>query len=252
MSGVPHTGTLGLALLDRPSVPALVVAVGALVAGWAFHLWSDRPLPTVDPGDTSPIGDRRPDPIPGQRLETPAVVALLTNGFEVPRSAITATAVDLAARGWIRLGIVDDELVVITRGQGAAGDALQTYEQHVLGHLSARAFNDVTSAGTLAISQYRLDRRWRQRFAHAVADHAHALGLSQRRHGFASLAPGLAAAAVAAIALTVRDHPWHGLRFRRLVAASRGRACRHRRHCRARLAHLRARRRRRRTAHSAR
>jgi hypothetical protein len=129
------------------------------------------------------------------------VVALLTNGFRVPASAITATALDLASRGWVRLAVVDDELVVVTRGQGAAGDSLQPYEQQVLSHLMSRAFNDVSSAGTLAMSQHRLDRRWRTRFGHAVAAHAQSLGLSVRRFDVASIAPGAIAAGVGVIAL---------------------------------------------------
>ena len=141
-------------------------------------------------------------PIDGRPLESPAVVALLTNGFRVPTSAITATALDLASRGWVRLAVIDDELVVVTRGQGAAGDSLQPYEQHVLSHLMSRAFNDVSSAGTLAMSQHRLDRRWRTRFGHAVAAHAQSLALSARRFEITSIAPGAVAAATGVIALT--------------------------------------------------
>jgi hypothetical protein len=146
--------------------------------------------------------DRRPDPIDGDAFETPAVVALLTNGFRVPASAITATTLDLAARGWVRLAVVDDELVVVTRGQGRAGDSLRPYEQQMLSHLMSRAFNDVSSAGTLAMSQHRLDHRWRTRFGHAVAAHAQSLGLCTRRFEWGAVVPGAIASAVALIALT--------------------------------------------------
>jgi hypothetical protein len=196
------SGGVAFALFDRPSTPALVVAISAVVAGWAFHMWSDRPI-AISEAELADAGDdRRPHPLHGHAIETPAVVALLTNGFSVPSSAITATALDLAARGWVRLSIVDDELVVVTRGQGLAGDVLLPYEQHVLGHLASRAFNDVCSASTLAMSQHRLDRRWRQRFSHAVAAHAQLLGLTVRRHRVATVAPGAVAAAIAVIALT--------------------------------------------------
>lgn len=191
-----------VALVDRPHTGSLAVAVIATLAGWAYHLWSElatRPAGAVAADDAP---DQKPAPIDGQALEPPAVVALLTNGFRVPASAITATALDLASRGWVRLAVVDDELVVVTRGQGAAGDSLQPYEQQVLSHLMSRAFNDVSSAGTLAMSQHRLDRRWRTRFGHAVAAHAQSLGLSARRFEMASIAPGAIAAAAAVIALT--------------------------------------------------
>jgi hypothetical protein len=191
-----------VALVDRPHTPSLTIAALATVAGWLYHLWcqyATRPAPAVAPEDAP---DLKPPPIEGRPLESPAVVALLTNGFRVPASAITATALDLASRGWVRLAVVDDELVVVTRGQGAAGDSLQPYEQQVLSHLMARAFNDVSSAGTLAMSQHRLDRRWRTRFGHATAAHAQSLGLSVRRFEIGSIAPGAIAAAVGVIALT--------------------------------------------------
>jgi hypothetical protein len=194
-------GAPAIALFNRPTTPALAVAVVAVVGGWLFHLWSDRPIMLGDDADDRG-DDRRPSPLPGHALEPPAVVALLTNGFDVPPSAITATALDLAARGWVRLAIVDDELVVVTRGQGAAGDLLLPYEQQVLAHLASRAFNDVSSASTLALSQHRLDRRWMQRFSHAVAAHGRTLDLTERRHSVVTIAPGAGAAGVAVIALT--------------------------------------------------
>jgi hypothetical protein len=166
------------AFLDRPSTGGLVLAIACLVIAWALHVraeWASRPT-AVEPGPAE-----RPS-TPDQGLEPPAVVGLLTNGYDVPRAAVTATALDLAARGWIRLAAVDGELVVVTRSTAAAGDSLRPFEQQVLNHLSARAFNDLTSAGTLAASQHRLDRRWWLRFGRAVADEASARGLSVRRY----------------------------------------------------------------------
>lgn len=185
-----------LPLVQRPSTGALTVCVVALIAGVAAHVWAER---STAPGEIDADGDRRPEPLDGQ-VDTPAVVALLTNDFRVPRSAITATALDLAARGWVRISIVDDELAVVTRGQGAAGDSLRPYEQQVLNHLASRAFNGVISAGTLAISQHRLDRRWRYRFGHAVADHAASAGLCRRRYVPMRYGPAAVAASIAAIA----------------------------------------------------
>jgi hypothetical protein len=191
-----------VALVDRPHTPSLTIAILATLAGWLYHLWSQyasRPAAAVAPEEAP---DQRPAPIDGRPLESPAVVALLTNRYRVPASAITATALDLASRGWVRLAVIDDELVVVTRGQGAAGDTLQPYEQHVLSHLMSRAFNDVSSAGTLAMSQHRLDHRWRTRFGQAVAAHAQSLGLSVRRFEIGAIAPGAIAAAAGVIALT--------------------------------------------------
>ena len=185
-------------VLDRPSTGSLTFAIVVTALGWAMHAflyWSKRPsLP-------DPHGTKRPDPIDGHGLEPPAVVALLTNEYDVPRTAVTATALDLAARGWIRLTTVDGELVVVTRGAGRQGDSLTPYEQQVLNHLAARAFNDVTSAGTLAASHHRLDRKWWVRFRRAVAAHAQELGLSRRRYHAFDLVPPGACAVIAVIAL---------------------------------------------------
>lgn len=188
------------AILDRPSNGTLAFAIALTALGWVMHAyvyWAKRPpLP-------EPIGTKRPDPLPGRGLEPPAVVALLTNDGDVPRTAVTATALDLAARGWIKLTTVDGELVVVTRGAGQRGDSLQPYEQQVLNHLAARAFNDVTSAGTLAASHHRLDRRWWRRFRRGVATHSQQLGLTRQRYSPLEIAPPALLAAVALVALWV-------------------------------------------------
>ncbi len=188
-----------LPLVQRPSSGSLAVAMIAAVTGWVAHRWAERAT-AIDPID--PDGDTKPAPVNGVH-DTPAVVALLTNDFRVPRSAVTATALDLAARGWIRISVVDDELAVVTRGQGSAGDALRSYEQQVLNHLSSRAFNGVISASTLAVSQHRLDRRWRLRFEGAVVDHARSVGWCRRRYDAVRVAPAAGAAAIGLIAWVI-------------------------------------------------
>lgn len=186
------------AFLDRPTTTTLAVAIVATLAGWALHVyfyWSRRPRLL------EPVGMQRPQPLEGHQLEPPAVVALLTNDYDTPRSAVTATALDLAARGWIRLTTSDGELVVVTRGSGQVGDSLRPFEQQVLNHLAARAFNDVASAGTLAASHHRLDHRWWRRFRRSVATTSSELGLSHRRYSPVELAPAAVAAAIGLIAL---------------------------------------------------
>lgn len=178
MSGVSVAETVALSI-GRPAGPALAVAMIAALAGWALSAFADR---STQPPAPEPTGDRRPAAPDGGTLEPPAVVALLTNCYDVPKSAVTATVLDLAARGWIRLATVGGELVVVTRGHGAAGDQLRSYEQQVLNHLAGRAFNDVTSAGTLALSQRQLNRRWWFRFNRAVAAHAAELGFTRPRY----------------------------------------------------------------------
>ncbi len=185
-----------LPLVDRPATTPLTIAVLATITAWALHHWAEQ-VSAI--GEIAPDGDRRPH-APLGRGEPPAVVALLTNGFRVPRSAITATVLDLAARGWIRIVVVDDELAVVTTGTAAAGDSLRPYEQQVLNHVASRAFNGVVSAGTMSISQHRLDRRWRLRFGHAVADHACGLELCRRRYTTTLIVPAVLMGSLALLA----------------------------------------------------
>ena len=185
-----------LAFLHRPTTTSLSVAIACALLGWALHgyaEWRTRSRP-------EPAGPaRRPPPLDDGRLESPAVVGLLTNGYDVPHSALTATAIDLAARGWVRFTTVDDELVVVTRSSATQGDSLRPFEQQVLNHLASRAFNDVTSANTLAMSHHRLNRRWWLRFGRAVAAQAQALGLSTRRYTLVELVPSGGAALIGLI-----------------------------------------------------
>lgn len=185
-----------VAFFQRPASTTLMVAIGAALAGLVWHAHTER---STRPDHDEPSGDRRPAPLDGHPLEPPAVVALLTNGYDVPNTALTATALDLAARGWIRLTTVDGELAVVTRGEPAVGDSLLPFEQQVLNHLASRAFNDVVSAGTLAVSQHRLDRRWWLRFHRAVAAHAAEFGLSVRRYTPVELVPAVALSTISLV-----------------------------------------------------
>ena len=192
-----------LAFFDRPSTGMLALALVCVAAAWAAYVaaeWLTRA------SIAEPESDRRPEPLEGATLEPPAVVGLLTNEFTAPRTAVTATALDLAARGWIRLATVEDELVVVMQASPSAGDSLRPFEQQVLNHLAARAFNDVSSANTLAASHHRLDRRWWWRFERAVARESVERGLSERRYSPAALVTP------AAIALTGAFAWWFGAR----------------------------------------
>lgn len=186
-----------LAFFDRPSTSVLAITIVLAIVGWGLHIWAEH---STRAPRTAPGPDRRPGPLPDGTTEPPAVVGLLTNGYDVPHEAITATAIDLAARGWVRFAALDGELVVVTRADAAAGDSLRPFEQQVLNHLASRAFNDVTSAGTLAASRHRLDRSWRRRFARSVADASISLGLTTPRYTPLEYGPPAAAAALGLLA----------------------------------------------------
>ena len=83
MLGAPLRPLVALGLLDRPATGSLTFAAVAVAAGWAYHVWCEHA--------TSTRGRRRNRRPPAGRrraagAESPAVVAVLTNGFRVPTS----------------------------------------------------------------------------------------------------------------------------------------------------------------------
>lgn len=161
---------------SRPAVVALLIGLAAWWT-WRRSAWWWRPPRPVE------IGQERPPPDPRRGLEPPAVVGLLTSGYQVPDVSVVATTLDLARRGWIRLAMTEDgEVVVFTRGRGRHGDALRPFEQQVLNHLTARSFDGLTTGGALATGIGRLNRRWWRRYRRDVVRAARERGLSRRRY----------------------------------------------------------------------
>jgi hypothetical protein len=180
-----------LAITTRPSTPVVAVAIAVAAIGW---LALRRAMWSAVPSRPPPVGNERPRQARNGWMEPPAVVALLTNDYTVPPTAVVATALDLASRGWIQLAHVGNEVIVFTRGSGEQGDVLRPFEQQVLNHLAAQTFEGVTSAATLGSAQHRLSRRWWRRFRVGVASVAREYGLTRARYGPEQLAaPALAA-----------------------------------------------------------
>src|SRR5262245_17858032 len=174
MAEMPAGSTL-FAFLTEPATAPLVLAI-VLTVGAAIYLFVAsrivQPPRVVATTETSEIGE-----------ETPAVASLLTNGFVVTPYAGVATLLDLAARGWLRIVPVEDEVVVLTDGHGEQGDVLTGYEQQVLNHIhrmTAGTVHGVTGAG-IEVAGLRLDRRWWRRFSASVAADAHRRQLCRRR-----------------------------------------------------------------------
>lgn len=190
MTGSGLGGGLLAGIFDRPSTSSIVLVAFLAMLGWGWHVRCT--LVSRPRGWPLPDTDRRPADLGVP--EPPAVVALLTNGFDTPDVAVSATVLDLAARGWVRFVTVDGELAIVTRGSGAEGDRLAPFEQQVLNHLRSRAVDDLVSAGTLAISQGRLDRAWWRRFRRSVADVGSTSGWCVRRYRPIDVAPTAAAA----------------------------------------------------------
>lgn len=172
------------AAIGRPGSTTLIIATAFAFAGWVLHVWMRISSESV----AIPIGPvAKPKAPPHGRLESPAVVALLTNGFSVPRSAVEATSLDLVSRGWLRLIRSDVGVAIDTRSRPSPGDALAPYEQQVLNHISSLAEHDTIDAGALVHAQGRLDRGWWHRFNQTVAANARDLGFTKARYTVAQL-----------------------------------------------------------------
>lgn len=170
------TATSGL--IGRPSVPWLFVATLFVIAGWALHSWLDF---ATRPAVPIPDGDARPEPLADGVLEPPAVVGLLTSGYQVFPGAVPATVLDLASRGWLRTTIGNGHLFVVTETRPPVDDGLTAYEQHVVGYLGSLSSQGAVSATALSRSR-RMNRRWMLKFQREVADTAASLGLTVDRY----------------------------------------------------------------------
>src|SRR5690606_35378898 len=95
------------------------------------------------------------------REERPAIVDLLTGGFEVDDDAMPATVVDLAARGWFTIeDIGDDRIVLRLRQREPVGDELTGYEERVMRHIRSHATDGIVPAPVLTLGPEGVSRRW--------------------------------------------------------------------------------------------
>ena len=141
--------------------------------------------------------------------ESPAVVAMLTDGWEVGREAVPATLIDLAARKILAIESVGlDRFIVRLRPIAATLENLAPYERQVLDHVRGLAAPDGTvPCEALTTGPETESVGWFTRFEKAVVADARDRGLSRGRWsrwmlmvlGAAALAP----AALAAAALVV-------------------------------------------------
>lgn len=195
------TDGLLLAVIGRPSSAWLTAATVFVLGGWLLHLWLEYatrpPLPVPVPAD-----ERRPDPLPGtDTLETPAIIGLLTNGYQVPPSAVPATVMDLSARGWLSMGAQGGRLILHTGRRPPAHEGMEPYEQYVSGYLRSLATNESVTGPVLARNQRKLDRRWWSNFRRQVANSAQDLGLTVNRYPLSSIASVGAVTLLAAFSL---------------------------------------------------
>ncbi len=139
--------------------------------------------------------------------EPPAVVNLITHDWELDRSAVPATLLDLAARGHLTIEHPGERTVVgVRQTSAAAGDPLTGYEQMVLDHV--RRLADDTPDGqvpaeALATGPGGASAAWWRRFRRLVVRDAKARGVSRNRWPRAAGGPLLVAAAVVGLTVAV-------------------------------------------------
>ena len=153
---------------------------------------------------------RTPDPGP-EALELagdepPAVVAMLTDGWEVGHEAVPATLIDLAARRIVAIEGVGPDRFVIRLRPSASTDGLTDYEEQVLTHVRGLASPDGTVPGEALTTGPEGDSTaWWTRFQASVVKDARDRGLSRGRWSKWMLAvlgaTAVVPAALAALAL---------------------------------------------------
>jgi hypothetical protein len=120
--------------------------------------------------------------------EPPAIVDLLTGGFEVEDDAVPATVVDLAARRWFDIEEVAGGNVIVRLRRREGKGELARYEARVMRHVEQHAVDGVAPAAALTVGPEGVSKRWWKGFVREVNRHGRDLGLCRRRWDFVHLA----------------------------------------------------------------
>ncbi|GAA1849259.1 hypothetical protein GCM10009836_31230 [Pseudonocardia ailaonensis] len=176
--------------------------LGVLIAGGA---WFALLTVVMAASRTPPV---RPGPATGALgPESPAIVDLVTGGWELCDEAASATLLDLAARRVIGIEEIGPELSLVRLGRGDP-PALAPYEKLVLDHVRTLATADgVVATGALAEGARNLGSWWKS-FTKAVIAEARAAGLSRPRWSAAQRTLLLGAAVVPAAVVGIAAAVW--------------------------------------------
>lgn len=158
---------------------SLILLAGIALAGWgallAMIVMRSRTSDRVQAGST--VTD-----------EPPAVAALLCSRAVVPERAVTATYLDLLARGFFRRTLGADGQARI-ESRAAADAGLRPYERHVLNHVAARAGigGGLVPEGALYLESTEHAKAWTTTFSDQVVADARARGLVMERISLSQL-----------------------------------------------------------------
>jgi hypothetical protein len=174
---------------------ALVIAVVASVG--ILRVWQSTRPKRIEPA--APTMDLRE--------ETPALVDLLTGGFEVEDDAVPATAIDLATRGWYDIEEVGGR--VLLRLRSHPDESLTAYESRVVRHVERHATQGVAPAEVMTLGPDGVSDRWYKGFVREVTKDGRKRGLCLRRYDLQHLALSwlLVAVAVAPAWIVVAAAP---------------------------------------------
>jgi hypothetical protein len=112
--------------------------------------------------------------------EPPAVANFLVNRWEVTRSALGATFLDLCARRAMSLQQLDEEHFVVHMGDQSRVPDLLPYEKHVLDLVRSRATGGSCPVEALQIDANEAESWWK-RFSNAIVKDARERGLARDR-----------------------------------------------------------------------
>src|SRR5262249_43774758 len=109
--------------------------------------------------------------------EPPAVVDLLVHGGRVSRAGAAATALDLAARGFIDVDEITSSLTLVHARRTPAPEQLLPFESRVIEALEQHEVGGVVPADACDLGPEALSWRWWRAFGRDVGDEAARHGL---------------------------------------------------------------------------
>jgi hypothetical protein len=179
----------------RFAFAALVALVAYAVVFLAVAFFTRPRHPDPGPSTMDPPGD-----------EPPAVVGFLANRWAVPRAAVPATLVDLAARGHLDIQHVPGGNCIVRIQPGdkpEADGALAPYEQRVLDLVRSRSADGEVPGDALTTGDGAGANRWWKGFVREVVADARARRLSRSRFRGPELLLLVAAATVPTLCLVL-------------------------------------------------
>ena len=175
------TGFHGLSL-------ALLVGAVAAAAAWIV-IFGWRWLATRPQMPHAGLETREVGP------ESPAIVNLLVNRWNVTRSAIQATLLDLASRKYIGIDQYGQEQFIVSLRNNPPDAERTEYERQVLDLIRKRATGGSAPAEAITLGEEGEAEAWWQRFRKSVAEDARKQRLARNRWApldWAILGSGLA------------------------------------------------------------